>query len=372
MLRRRSPLSRGASAARARPGDTLVDRALDAICRVRLAPRPRLEYINRAILAFTGYSQQEWYDDPGVGLRLLHPADRRKLLEIARTGRLPSQPMLLRWVRRDGSALRTEIAAVAVRNKQGTTIAIEAVARDVTSAQRDADAAKTADRFQRLALDRLPTGVAHLAADGRFLHVNRRLCDITGFSPEEMCARRLQDVAHPDQQEDGRLLQQVLTTGLSEATVEKPWVCKDRSLTWVRITATRLGDGAAAGVIATVQRVAAPAGREDEQRRLSYAGIAVDIDRLEVVWNEQQVPLTLKEVLLLRYLIRHSGEMLARDRLLHDVWGYEHAGRSRTLDVHICRLRRKLPPLTDSLVTIGHYGYTLSQPTATAQATVST
>jgi PAS domain-containing protein len=188
------------------------------------------------------------------------------------------------------------------------------------------------------------------------------LCEMTGFPADELLARHFRDIVHPDDLDRGMaLLQQLRASDLPEASIENRLSCKDGSQPWVKMTASRLRTAGDAESLAVVQQIAPPAAREGERGRLTYWGIEVDTDRPEVSWNGRRVPVTLKEVLLLRYLIRHRGEMLARDRLLRDVWGYEHAGRSRTLDVHVCRLRRKLPPLADSLATIGHFGYTLSQ-----------
>ena len=53
--------------------------------------------------------------------------------------------------------------------------------------------------------------------------------------------------------------------------------------------------------------------------------------------------LTAKEFLLLQYLLEHRGRVLSRDLLLTDVWGYQYTGGTRTVDVHVRRLREKLP-----------------------------
>ena len=71
----------------------------------------------------------------------------------------------------------------------------------------------------------------------------------------------------------------------------------------------------------------------------------------------QEVRLTAKEFLLLRYFIEHQGRVLSRDRLLSDVWGYRYTGGTRTVDVHVRRLREKLPVLVQQIVTIKQFGY---------------
>jgi two-component system alkaline phosphatase synthesis response regulator PhoP len=105
------------------------------------------------------------------------------------------------------------------------------------------------------------------------------------------------------------------------------------------------------------QRAAAPA-----SRALAYGPIALDAERHLVSSGGQDVTLTAKEFLLLEYLLRHRGRVLSRDVLLTDVWGYRYTGGTRTVDVHVRRLREKLPVLADGLVTVKQFGYKLVDP----------
>jgi DNA-binding response OmpR family regulator len=73
------------------------------------------------------------------------------------------------------------------------------------------------------------------------------------------------------------------------------------------------------------------------------------------------VRLTAKEFLLLQYLVEHRGRVLSRDLLLSDVWGYQYTGGTRTVDVHVRRLREKLPFLTAAIATIKQFGYRLEE-----------
>ena len=74
----------------------------------------------------------------------------------------------------------------------------------------------------------------------------------------------------------------------------------------------------------------------------------------------REVTLTAKEFLLLRYLLEHRGRVLSRDLLLTDVWGYRYTGGTPTVDVHVRRLREKLPVLVEGLVTVKQFGYKLA------------
>ena len=99
---------------------------------------------------------------------------------------------------------------------------------------------------------------------------------------------------------------------------------------------------------------------ETDTRELRLGSISMDSVTHVVTLDGQEVKLTAKEFLLLRYLLQHRGRVLSRDLLLHDVWGYEYAGGTRTVDVHVRRLREKIPLLVESLVTVKQFGYRLT------------
>jgi two-component system, OmpR family, alkaline phosphatase synthesis response regulator PhoP len=92
---------------------------------------------------------------------------------------------------------------------------------------------------------------------------------------------------------------------------------------------------------------------------LRYGTLNMDLSSHTVIDNGQEVRLTAKEFLLLQYLLQHRGRVLSRDLLLTDVWGYHYTGGTRTVDVHVRRLREKLPLLVDALVTVKQFGYKL-------------
>jgi len=112
----------------------------------------------------------------------------------------------------------------------------------------------------------------------------------------------------------------------------------------------------AARVTALLRRVARPAAASGV---LTYGAITIDPDRHAVTSDGGDVRLTAKEFLLLQYLVQHRGRVLSRDLLLTDVWGYHYTGGTRTVDVHIRRLREKLPQLGEAIQTIKQFGYKL-------------
>jgi DNA-binding response OmpR family regulator len=99
-----------------------------------------------------------------------------------------------------------------------------------------------------------------------------------------------------------------------------------------------------------------------EEPTLQFGPLVMDLTRHTVSDAGREVKLTAKEFMLLQYLLQHRGRVLSREVLLGDVWGYRYTGGTRTVDVHVRRLREKLPVLVDALVTIKQFGYKLEEP----------
>ncbi len=115
-----------------------------------------------------------------------------------------------------------------------------------------------------------------------------------------------------------------------------------------------------------VARVGALLRRVDRQAPaetiLRYGPLTIDVDRHRVTLHDRDLRLTAKEFLLLRYLVEHRGRVLSRDLLLTDVWSYQYTGGTRTVDVHVRRLREKVPLLRTALATVKQFGYKLDDP----------
>jgi len=94
---------------------------------------------------------------------------------------------------------------------------------------------------------------------------------------------------------------------------------------------------------------------------LTAGPIQIDPARHEVSVDGKAVILTMLEFKLLRTLIERRGRVQARDRLLNDVWGYESAIDTRTVDTHVRRLRKKLGKAADAIESVRGFGYRLRE-----------
>ena len=93
---------------------------------------------------------------------------------------------------------------------------------------------------------------------------------------------------------------------------------------------------------------------------LLFRELAVDRTRHTVRWAGRAVRLTAKEFALLVALLEARGRVLSRTSLLEEVWGYSYAEGTRTVDVHIRRLREKIPELAPSILTVKTLGYRIA------------
>src|SRR5574341_368734 len=98
---------------------------------------------------------------------------------------------------------------------------------------------------------------------------------------------------------------------------------------------------------------------DPKQTSYTYGPLMVDLSRHEALVDGEEIPLTAKEFGLLEYLLRHPGRVLTRDFLLNAVWGYDYYGTTRTVDVHIRRLKQKLPFLNEAILSVKSLGYKL-------------
>ena len=99
-------------------------------------------------------------------------------------------------------------------------------------------------------------------------------------------------------------------------------------------------------------------GEEPDNVVLNFPGLTIDANSYKVIYNGEEVKTPPKEFELLHYLASNKNKVFTRDQLLCELWGYDYPGDSRTVDVHIKRLREKLNGGEDwQLETVWGVGY---------------
>lgn len=133
-------------------------------------------------------------------------------------------------------------------------------------------------------------------------------------------------------------------------TLNETWQADDFVLT----------DASPGEVDARIRMASVEAEDEVPSGEIRAGGIMIDETTYMATIHGKLLNLTYKEFELLKHLALHPGQVFTRDRLLHDVWGYDYFGGTRTVDVHIRRLRSKLGPEHESLIgTVRNVGYRL-------------
>lgn len=106
--------------------------------------------------------------------------------------------------------------------------------------------------------------------------------------------------------------------------------------------------------------------QQDNLTVLRYGPLTMDLSRHEVTARGKDVSLTAKEFGLLEHLLRNPGRVLTREVLLNHVWGYDYFGTTRTVDVHVRRLKQKIALLDDAILSVKSLGYKLKDPAGDA------
>ena len=156
----------------------LAENAEDLIYRYRLWPERKFEYVSPSVTAMTGYTADEHYANPDLGLQIVHTDDRGKLADIA-AGRIdPRQPLTLRWVRKDGRVIWTEQRNIPITDASGRVVALQGIARDITERVMTEEKLRESEKFLQTIIDTEPACVKMLAKDGSLLMMNRAGLDM--------------------------------------------------------------------------------------------------------------------------------------------------------------------------------------------------
>ncbi|MDJ0593108.1 MAG: PAS domain S-box protein [Pleurocapsa sp. MO_226.B13] len=116
-------------------------------------------------------------------------------------------------------------------------VSIAGIAKDITNEKRSqTELAKIETKFRKT-FEQAAVGIAHVAPDGKWLRVNQKLCQILGYTKEELLQKTFQDITYAEDLEtDVEYIRQVLAGEISTYTMEKRYICKNGSLVWIELT----------------------------------------------------------------------------------------------------------------------------------------
>jgi diguanylate cyclase (GGDEF)-like protein/PAS domain S-box-containing protein len=242
--------------------------------------------VNRALTEIVGYDTEHL-----LGLtfqEITHPDDLDADLALVRqvlAGELRSYRMEKRYLRADGEHCWVLLSVSLVRDDAGEPLYFVSQIEDVTERRRSEDALREAEDRFRSAFDEAPIGMAINALDGRFLRVNRALCEITGYSGEQLEATNYRSITHPDDlARNERGVAEMLAGDTPSYRTEKRYIHSDGHVVPVDLSATvvRDGDGEPIHVLTQVQDITE---RKRFEGQLQYLA---DHDSLTGLFNRRR------------------------------------------------------------------------------------
>lgn len=176
-----------------------------------------------------------------------------------------------------GRRVAVEVTLFPLREASGAVAHLALCFRDVTAElelQASAEALKRSQERFEATFEQAAVGVAHVAPDGRWLEVNRQLCEIVGYSREELLALSFQDITHPeDLDADLDFVRRMLAGELATYAMEKRYLRKGGAAIWIQLTVSlvRHATGVPNYFISVVQDISARKRAEDELHRAERA-----------------------------------------------------------------------------------------------------
>jgi PAS domain S-box-containing protein len=206
-------------------------------------------------------------------LARVHPRDRSLVRRAAVATIHGRQPFHIehRIVRPDGSERFVEEQGEVLRDDRGRALRMIGTVLDITDRKRIEAALRESEERFRLAIDNAPIGMALIGPHGRFLQVNRALCEILGYSPEELVQLGFQDVTHPeDLAVDLALAEQLWAGAISRYQLAKRYVHKTGKVIKAQLHASVVGDegGRAVCGVAQIEDITAREHAQEERERL--------------------------------------------------------------------------------------------------------
>ena len=166
----------------------------------------------------------------------------------------------------------------------------------------------------RASFEHAAVGMAHVGLDGRWLLVNRKLCDILGYEPEELMAMRFQDVTHPDDlDQDLALVEDILAGRRDSYALERRYVRRDGSLVWIQLSVATL-TGAGGDIDCFISVIEDISARKEAEAALRRAGAELEQRVAERTAELQASEAHIREIVatvpgvLYQWYVRRNGD----------------------------------------------------------------
>jgi PAS domain S-box-containing protein/diguanylate cyclase (GGDEF)-like protein len=200
--------------------------------------------VNDALCEMLGRSQHDL-----IGRRdqeLTHPDDRQADVDVAweiLAGKLNTHQCEKRFVRPDGSIIWVLANLTFLRDEAGWPLTWVGQFQDITAGRAAETALRDSEERFRLAFEHAPIGIAIVSPEGDWLRVNEKLCDMIGYSEDELLASTFQDITHPDDLDaDLEHVRQMLAGEIRTYEMEKRYFRADGSIIWILLSVSLVRD----------------------------------------------------------------------------------------------------------------------------------
>ncbi len=221
-------------------------------------PGPQIVYVSPAFTKLTGYALEEVIGQTPHILQgpKTDPSVLRRLCKDCMAGEVFHGEAIN--YRKDRSEIHLEWTAGPVRNERGEVTHFAAAQRDVTERRRIEEELRRSEEEFRSLFDLSAVGMAQVSPEGGYLRVNRKLCQMLGYSEQELLQLTLHDVTHPkDREVRVAKLSPSFAEGFEEYSAEKRYVRKDGAIIWALInwTVVRDAEGRPLRTVANIQDI---------------------------------------------------------------------------------------------------------------------
>jgi PAS domain S-box-containing protein len=228
-----------------------------------------IQYVNPAFTKMTGYRSDEVIGQSTRMLKSGHqaPADYQNLWKTIAAGHVWRGELVNR--RKDGSLYQEQMTITPVRDTTGVITSFIAIKQDATERRRAEEAQRESEERFRTAFEEAPFGMCLTALDGCFLQVNAALCQILGYSKQELLGGAWQRITHPDDLERSKLSLQQFARGLiSSVELDKRYLHKNGNVLWVqlKISVVKNAHGVPAHLITHMEDITDRKGAEEALR----------------------------------------------------------------------------------------------------------
>ena len=216
----------------------LAENSRDVVFRYVLRPDPHFEYVSPSAESIVGYTPEEHYANPKLGMELVHPDDRHFVEEMLE-GKCPrSEPMVIRWRTKAGRVIWTEQRLTWIRDDAGEVVALEGTSIDVTDRMRAEQDLKASEAHYRSIFETAGSAMVIIDEDGTLQSVNSLFERLSGYNKADIEGTMKWD-AFMDPTDAAKLAREYMASGADPESVPKGYsfIARDKFGSEMALTA---------------------------------------------------------------------------------------------------------------------------------------